>query len=60
MCLSLQCLLGYRIGGLPWCMLFADNIILIDEACGGINDRSEVWRRTLESEGFKPSKTKTY
>nr|XP_016473833.1 PREDICTED: uncharacterized protein LOC107795673 [Nicotiana tabacum] len=42
-----------------WCMLFADNIVLIDEMLGGVNARLKVWRQTLESEGFKLSKTKT-
>ncbi|XP_070017278.1 secreted RxLR effector protein 78-like [Nicotiana sylvestris] len=28
----------------PWCMLFADNILLIDETRGGVNERLEVWR----------------
>ncbi|XP_070043284.1 uncharacterized protein [Nicotiana tomentosiformis] len=46
-------------GEVPWCMLFADDIVQIDETRGGVNERLEVWRRTLESKGFKLSKTKT-
>ncbi|XP_075099340.1 uncharacterized protein LOC142176155 [Nicotiana tabacum] len=41
------------------CILFADDIVLIDETRGGIDDRLEVWRQTLESKGFKLSRTKT-
>ncbi|XP_070018084.1 secreted RxLR effector protein 78-like [Nicotiana sylvestris] len=29
-------------GELPWCMLFTDDIVLIDETRGGINERLEV------------------
>ncbi|XP_070048615.1 uncharacterized protein [Nicotiana tomentosiformis] len=39
-------------------MLFADDIVLIDETRGSVNERLEVWRRTLEYKGFKLSKTK--
>ncbi|XP_070018008.1 uncharacterized protein [Nicotiana sylvestris] len=42
-----------------WCMLFADDIILIDETRGGVNERLEIWRQTLESKGFKLSRIKT-
>ncbi|XP_070049580.1 uncharacterized protein [Nicotiana tomentosiformis] len=45
-------------GEVSWCMLFADNIVLIDEMRCGVNDRLEMWRRTLESKGFKLSRTK--
>ncbi|XP_070014490.1 uncharacterized protein [Nicotiana sylvestris] len=40
-------------------MLFADDIVLIDETRCGINWRLEVWRQALESKGFKLSRTKT-
>nr|XP_009802177.1 PREDICTED: uncharacterized protein LOC104247782 [Nicotiana sylvestris] len=40
-------------------MLFADDIVLIDKTRGGINARLEVWRQTLESKGFKLSRSKT-
>ncbi|XP_070017022.1 uncharacterized protein [Nicotiana sylvestris] len=46
-------------GRLPWCMLFADDIVLIDETRSGVNARLKVWRQTLESKGFKLSRTKT-
>nr|XP_009758699.1 PREDICTED: uncharacterized protein LOC104211354 [Nicotiana sylvestris] len=37
----------------PWCILFADDIVLIDESRSGVNERLEVWRQALESKGFK-------
>ncbi|KAF3625101.1 hypothetical protein FXO37_31045 [Capsicum annuum] len=38
-------------------MLFA-NVVLIDETRGGVNDKLEVWRQTLESKEFWLSRTK--
>ncbi|KAM3223006.1 hypothetical protein P3L10_022276 [Capsicum annuum] len=46
-------------GEVPWCMLFADDVVLIDETRGGVNDKLEVWRQTLESKGFRLSRSKT-
>ena len=43
----------------PWCMLFADDIVLIDETRQGVNDRLESWRRTLVARGFRLSRLKT-
>jgi len=45
-------------GEVPWCMLFADDIILIDETRGGVNERLEIWRHALESEGLELSRRK--
>jgi Reverse transcriptase (RNA-dependent DNA polymerase). len=45
--------------GVPWCMLFADDIVLVDETKSGLNAKLEVWRETLETKGFKISRTKT-
>ena len=36
----------------PWCMLFADDIVPIDETKEGLNDKLEEWRHTLESRGI--------
>ena len=44
---------------IPWCMLFADDIILVDETRAGVNTKLEVWRQTLESRSFKLSRAKT-
>ncbi|XP_075103734.1 uncharacterized protein LOC142178302 [Nicotiana tabacum] len=46
-------------GEVPWCMLFADDIVLIDVTRDGVNERLEVWRHILESKGFKLCRTKT-
>jgi hypothetical protein len=43
----------------PWCMLFANNIVLIDETKTGVNAKLELWQQTLESKGFKISRSKT-
>ncbi|GMP54130.1 hypothetical protein CsSME_00019390 [Camellia sinensis var. sinensis] len=43
----------------PWCMLFADDIVLVDETREGVNTKLEIWRKALESKGFRISKTKT-
>lgn len=46
-------------GDIPWCMMFADDIVLIDETCEGVNRKLELWRNTLETKGFKLSRNKT-
>ena len=46
-------------GDIPWCMLFADDVVLVDESQAGINRKLELWRQTLESKGFRLSRTKT-
>ena len=43
----------------PWCMLFADDIVLVDETKEGVNTKLELWRNNLESKGFKLSRRKT-
>nr|XP_016511405.1 PREDICTED: uncharacterized protein LOC107828577 [Nicotiana tabacum] len=44
---------GHIQGEVPWCMLFAYDIVLIDEMRSGVNTKLEVWRQTLESKSFK-------
>ena len=34
-------------------MLFADDIVLIDESREGVNTKLERWRYTLEVKGFR-------
>ena len=46
-------------GYIPWCMLFADDVVLIDDSRTGVNRKLELWRQTLESKGFRLSRTKT-
>ena len=43
----------------PWCMLFADHIVLIDKTSVGLSGKLEQWRHTLESKGFRLSRSKT-
>ena len=46
-------------GEIPWCMLFADDVVLIDESKVGVDRQLELWRQTLKSKGFRLSRTKT-
>ena len=43
---------------IPWCMLFADDIVLINESGEGVNTKLEHWRDTLEAKGFRLSRSK--
>ncbi|VFR02509.1 unnamed protein product [Cuscuta campestris] len=45
--------------GVPWCMLFADDIVLIDDTREGLNEKLEQWRLALETKGFRISRNKT-
>ncbi|EMS60091.1 Retinoblastoma-related protein 1 [Triticum urartu] len=44
---------------IPWCMLFVDDVVLVDDSRTGVNRKLELWRQTLESKGFRLSRTKT-
>ena len=46
-------------GDIPWCMLFADDVVLVDESQAEVNRKLELWRQTLEFKGFRLSRTKT-
>jgi hypothetical protein len=46
-------------GGIPWCMLFAADVMLVDETMAGVNGKLELWKDALESKGFRISRTKT-
>ena len=39
-------------------MLFADDIVLIDETRQGVNVKLERWRHTLEARDFRVSRSK--
>jgi hypothetical protein len=45
-------------GGIPWCILFADDVVLVDESRMGVDQKLELWRRTLEAKGFRLSRSK--
>ena len=40
-------------------MLFADDVVLVDESQAGVNKKLELWRQTRKSKGFRLSRTKT-
>ena len=44
---------------IPWCILFTDDIVLIDKTKARVNAKLELWRQTLESRGFGLSRAKT-
>ncbi|KAK8957380.1 hypothetical protein KSP39_PZI000617 [Platanthera zijinensis] len=44
---------------IPWCLLFADDIALVDEMREGVNTKLESWRHTLEKNVFRLSRAKT-
>ena len=38
---------------LPWCMLFADDIVLVAETKVEVNAKLELWREALELKGLE-------
>jgi hypothetical protein len=46
-------------GDIPWCMLFADNVVLVDQSRTRVDQKSELWRRILEARGFRLNMSKT-
>jgi hypothetical protein len=40
-------------------MLFTDDVVPVDESRERVNRKLELWRQTLESKGFRISRTKT-
>jgi hypothetical protein len=45
-------------GGTLWCVLFANDVVLVDESRMGVDQKLELWRRTLEAKGFRLSRSK--
>jgi hypothetical protein len=45
-------------GGIPWCILFADDVVLVDESRTGVDQKLELWRRTLEAKYVRLSRYK--
>jgi len=46
-------------GDIPWCMMFADDIVLIGENLEVVNNRLNEWRLALEEKGLRISRNKT-
>jgi hypothetical protein len=46
-------------GGIPWCMLFADDVILVDESRMEVDQKLELCRRTLKVKSLRFSRSKT-
>jgi hypothetical protein len=46
-------------GGISWCMLFTDDVVLVDESRTGVDQKLELWIRTLEAKCFRLSRSKT-
>jgi hypothetical protein len=46
-------------GGISWCMLFTDDVVLVDESWTGVDQKLELWRRTLEEKCFMLNRSKT-
>jgi hypothetical protein len=46
-------------GGIPWYILFADDVILMNESRMRVDQKLELWRRTLEAKYFSLSMSKT-
>jgi hypothetical protein len=46
-------------GGISWCILFVYDVVLVDESRTGVDQKLELWRRTLEAKGFRLSRSKT-
>jgi hypothetical protein len=40
-------------GDIPWCMLFADDVVLVDDSRAGVNRKLELWRHTVTPLGVK-------
>jgi hypothetical protein len=44
--------------GIPWYILFADDVVLMDESMMRVDQKLELWRRTLKSKDFRFSRSK--
>ncbi|KAE8730672.1 Detected protein of confused Function [Hibiscus syriacus] len=45
--------------GVPWCMLFADDIVLVAETKSELNSRLATWKTALEEKGLRINIEKT-
>jgi hypothetical protein len=45
-------------GDIPWCMIFADDVVLIEESRSGVSQNLKLWRQTLEAKCFRLIRSK--
>ncbi|PKA52309.1 integrator complex subunit 11 [Apostasia shenzhenica] len=57
--LIMEVMTGHIQDEVPWCMLFADDIVLIEKTKEGAKAKLELWRNALESKGLHLSRSKT-
>ena len=43
----------------PWCMIFADDIVLVAKTREEVSNKLDEWRKVLEGKGLRISRTKT-
>jgi hypothetical protein len=46
-------------GGIPWCMLFPDDAVLVNESRTRFDHKLKLWRRTLQAKSFMLRRSKT-
>ncbi|GKE23314.1 ataxia telangiectasia mutated family protein [Tanacetum coccineum] len=44
---------------IPWCLIFANDIVLVSGTPDGLNGRLEQWREMLENKGLRVNREKT-
>ncbi|PKA66268.1 ubiquitin-protein ligase E3 C [Apostasia shenzhenica] len=55
----MEVMTGHIQDEVPWCMLFADDIVLVEKTKEGAKAKLELWRNALEFKGFHLSRSKT-
>ena len=46
-------------GDVPWCMLFEDDVVLVDESQARVNRKLKLWLQIIEFKCFRVSRTNT-
>jgi hypothetical protein len=45
-------------GDISWCMLFADDVVLVDESRTKVDQKLKLWRQNLDAKDFRLSMSK--